>query len=322
MANLVQSLILVLLFANLLKADFSDGKYAGEFISYNVDARTMGTGNLLITSPYEAAAVYYNPALINYDSKLNSAIFSHSERFSGTVVQDFLAGSINIKGRKVGLALVRIGVDDIPITGELIDGNRPDILKKVGNNEIALFAGTGFGSKIEGLRYGLSAKVLYKSFEEESAFGAGFDLSCLYQPVKNFKFAVKLQDLTTSVLSWTTGTYEYIKPALSLQGEYSFISDYLLTDFTLFLGNRIGSEGYQKEAFASLSIFDLELNLGGEFYINKLFRLRLGTQNLDRYFGGAGFNFEQIGLGLDYAFSPDYEDLGDTHKISLVYSWE
>ncbi|MBN1971619.1 MAG: hypothetical protein JXR48_12665 [Candidatus Delongbacteria bacterium] len=313
-----KTIILLLTFILTL---FGSGKYAGEFITGSIDARSLALGNNILTSFSTASSAYFNPAFLPEMTK-SSITLNHSERFDGWVNQEYAAYTSKMNDLSFGLYVIRLGVDDVPVTAINDDendpslDNRPYIVKEVSDNEIAV--GLSLGKRYnEVLNYGVSAKILYKGFEEESAFGLGFDLSMLYKMNDDLNFAAKLQDVTTSGLFWTTGENEFIKPSLYGGAEYNFFWEYLDSSIKLISGMRVGSEGYNENAAISFSEFDVTFNGGAELLLNEFITLRGGSE-MERWSVGAGINL--YGVSLDYAFKPD-DELGDTHKASISYGW-
>jgi hypothetical protein len=70
--------------------------------------------------------------------------------------------------------------------------------------------------------------------------------------------------------------------------------------------------------------FHTNFNLGVEYWFKEILAIRVGYKTLtkdelkssDLTFG-AGFRLPGTGIGLDYAYC-DYNDLGNTHRISLL----
>jgi len=302
---------------------FAGGKYAGEFISGSIDARSLSLGNIVLTSFDNPSSVYFNPSFLPEMSS-KGVIVSHSERFEGIVQQEFAAYNTKYNGLYLGTALIWINVDNITLTrleneDEAVSPeNRilPD--GTVGDNEFAFFLSMGkkYSDK---LNWGLSAKLLYKTFEEESAAGLGFDASGLYKLSDDILMGLKLQDITTSALFWTTGTNEFISPSVLFSAEYNNRLEYFLTDYKIIGGTKIRTENYSEYSLASLGFMDFVLSAGLELKFKSIF-LRGGYNSDDTWAAGSGFSF--MGFILDYAFRPDFEDLGNTHKASLSYMWK
>lgn len=301
---------------------FGSSKYAGEFINYSVDARSLALGNLTLNSFNGAEAVYWNASNLAF-SNSDAVTLTHSERFEGMVQQEFAAYKTEYEGFNLGIGLIRIGVDDIPLTklddenGQISGTNRPYIYDNASDNEIALLV--SYGRKYtDNLSYGVTAKMLGKFMEVESAYGIGFDLSGTYKYTDNISVAAKIADITTSALFWSTGENEFISPSLYLQGEYSGYYDYYKTAYKVMGGFKMRSEGYEENAFLAFSIFDLSPSVAAELLFHDTAFLRFGIENEE---WAAGTGLKLYGAYLDYTFKPDHTDLGDTHKITLSYGW-
>ena len=318
------SLLIILISTITLNA-----KYEGEFISYSVDARSLALGNLNLTSFNNSSVVYWNPAampFMNITSKNNDIVVSHSERFAGLLQQEFIAFKTNkyFNNKNLGISLIRIGVSDIPVTtipdenGIISPENRPEIVRNASDNEFAFFV--SYGEKYnEQFGYGGSLKLLVKSIDEYSATGIGFDISGFYEMTENIKFGAKLQDITTSMLFWSTGTTEIIRPSLLIGSEYNGSLPYYSAKFKLMAGSKIGTENYQEYSVANLGFIDIGYNVGAEVIFKDVVSLRGGYENNKDWSAGTGIKL--YGINLDYAFKPNLDDLGDTHKVSLSYGW-
>lgn len=315
--------IVPLLIAISLFSLFGSGKYAGEFISGSIDARSLSLGNIILTSFENPSAVYFNPAFLPEMSS-QGVIVSHSERFEGIVQQEFAAYNTKYSGIDVGAALIWLNVDGITLTrleneDEAVSPeNRIYSDGSVSDNEFAFFLSIG-KKYSEKMNWGAGVKLLYKSFEEESAAGLGFDLSGLYKPFSNIYMGLKFQDITTSALFWTTGTNEFVSPSALFNAEYNGRLDYFLTDYKIIGGTKIRTENYKEYALASIGFMDIVLSAGLELKY-KFIDLRGGYNSDDTWSAGSGISV--MGFILDYAFRPDFEDLGNTHKASLSYMWK
>ena len=301
----------------------ADGKYAGEFISAGTEARSLSLGNIVLTSFNSSSASYFNPAFLPLIEN-NNIQLSHSERFEGLVRQEFASFKTKIDGHDLGFSLIWMGIDDIALTklqneDSLVSvSNRilPD--RYVNDNEFAFFASLGKRFN-DDLLWGVNVKLLYKTFEEESAFGLGTDISGLYFINPNITLGLKVQDITTSTLFWTTGLTEIIRPSILFNAEYNNRVEYFLLDYKVITGTKIRTENYAENSFASLGVMDFVLSGGLELKFKKIF-IRGGYNTDNTWSAGSGLKYK--GITLDYAFKPDFEDLGDTHKVSLAYSWK
>ena len=95
-------------------------KYAGEFLKIPVGARAVGMGGAFVAVADDATAPWWNPAGMIY-LPFREAVVQHQEQFGSLVNHDY-AGAVfplgGPSGRQaaLGINLIRVGVDDIPIT--------------------------------------------------------------------------------------------------------------------------------------------------------------------------------------------------------------
>ena len=100
-------------------------KFAGEFMATGGGARALGMGGAFAGIANDASTLYWNPAGISgFENR--QALFMHSERFGNLVNFNFASFVSPTKSlvsaereASFGLALIHLGVDDIPITSHL-----------------------------------------------------------------------------------------------------------------------------------------------------------------------------------------------------------
>ena len=97
-------------------------KYSNEFLTIGVGARSLGMGNSIIANVNDVTAGYWNPAgLSGIDKKFDAGLM-HAEYFSGIAKYDYLGATMALDtNSRIGVSLIRFGVDDIPNTTDLID---------------------------------------------------------------------------------------------------------------------------------------------------------------------------------------------------------
>jgi hypothetical protein len=242
----------------------------------------------------------------------------HAEQFAGVVKYDF--GSFVVpfgSHRSLGISLIRLGVDDIKKTAledpnaELGPTNRARVVGYFSDAEYALFL-TYAVKRNSKLSFGGNIKILHKNLGDHSAWGLGFDLAALYIPVGNLNIGVNLQDLTSTILAWDTGSRELIVPALKAGVSYPFVVPAIGGFMSPAIDFETRFEGRDYSAqFAAGGLVSLDTHLGWE-YQRDVFALRLGS-DVGRFAAGAGISLPK--LQIDYAFL-SHSDLGDTHRIS------
>lgn len=333
--TLILALVLTGVFSSISSASWlTDGKYAGEFLSIGVDPQALGMGGAFVSLADGASAAYWNPAGLAWQ-KSHEAAFMHAEQFDGIVGYDYLGyGQPSNDGIGLGFGLIRLGVDDIPVTtlessGPLSADNRVIVDHMTSDTELAMFA--GFGKPItEKLSYGAAAKLLGKWVADNSAYGIGFDVGLRYLPTNQLKLGAMLQDAVTTALIWDTGQKELIAPTMKLGGAYQFDIPALIAKLTLAadIDLRFTDRG-EADQF-QLGAITADTHVGVEYFINVSgagVALRGGAepsreQKEEGFFGnytfGAGLMFKYF--HLDYAFLA-HPELGDTHRVALAVLW-
>lgn len=304
-------------------------KYAGEFMATGVGARALGMGGAYVAGGQDVTSGYWNPAgLASIDVLELSAM--HSERFAGVVNYDYLGAAMPFRSSEsFALSGIRLGVDDIPITavlrpdlatdssyvdkdGKLVN-NRPYIDKMVNHAEYAFYFSYA-NQKTAAFAYGINAKMIYKGTGVNNAWGIGFDVGVLWNPWKSLRVGMNMQDVTTTILAWDTGTKELISPTLKTGVAYPF--NFSLADMRLLIAADVDTrfENRQSASQFHLGTVSFDFRLGGELQIYDVVAIRLGRDDLGEMTAGAGLRFSR--LDVDYSYM-NHPHLDQTHRISL-----
>jgi hypothetical protein len=312
-------------------------RFAGEFMAMGGGARALGMGGAFCAVANDASAVYWNPAGIS-GLESREALFMHSERFGNLVNYNFAAytnptTNFVSTGREAafGFALIHLGVDDIPVTKDLqyeennnIPGFQPEdgdrllynlaSLPKESNNDFALL--TTFAMKTTRGRVGASLKLLYtNSIAGYSSTGIGLDLGFIRRDIlPNFDVGAKLQDITGTYMSWSSGTNEFIAPSVTIGGAYHLVSAplngalMLAADGHFYFEDRRGGSQFWMDRYSA------DLHIGTEIVFQEKVMVR-GGFDAGNPTAGAGF---RLGfLGFDYAYL-HHDDFDATHRISAL----
>ena len=160
--KIVIAFTLIFVFANAF-SQISAPKYANEFLAIGQGARGLAMGRAQVGIVNDATAGYWNPAgLMQLKDKYNVSLM-HSENFAGIVQNDFMGFSTQYDSTsRIGLSIIRTGVDDIPNTLNLIDDNgviNYDNITPFGVSDYAFIGSYAKKAKfMTGLTYGIMVR--------------------------------------------------------------------------------------------------------------------------------------------------------------------
>lgn len=306
-------------------------KYAGEFMSVGTGPRALGMGSAYVAVADGSISSYWNPAgLAGLDYP--EIHLMYSERFSGIVKYNFAVVALPYRSNSgVSFGLMRMGIDDIPITalknpelpvGAIFEDNNgnqirntPYIDHTVGDVEYA-----GYFSYAKKWRknrlIGGNIKIIRKSVGDNSAWGIGFDLGLLMPVYRGLRFGANAQDLTSTLITWDTGNKELISPNL----KWGFAYPVQFSNFSVLPAFDIDTrfEGRKFAAQQHVGPVSFDLHTGIETSYRNIVFLRVGY-DIGHFAAGAGIQLPR--LRFDAAFL-NHQDLGDTYRIALTLSLE
>jgi len=304
-------------------------KYAGEFISTGVGARALGMGGAYVAAGGDATQGYWNPAGLSRLGYPEIAAM-HSERFAGVVNYDYLAFAVPFRQQEsLALSVIRLGVDDIPLSAiprsDLatdatytdengnIKVNRPYVDRYVSDAEYAFYLSYA-KNKSAAFSYGVNAKFLRKGVGDNSAWGVGFDFGVAWNPWRRLTLGANFQDVTTTLLAWDTGRKELISPTLKTGLAYPFDLPVIKSRLLLVSDVDTRFEGREEAAQFSAGPMSFDVRVGGELFFHNIIALRIGRDDIGNLTAGAGLVLPR--LDVDYAFM-QHSVLKNTHRISL-----
>jgi len=353
----MKKIITLILFTILLyQLNAQAPKYSNEFLAIGVGARALAMSNSVVASNGDVYSSYWNPAgLLGLKTNREVALM-HSEYFAGIAKYDYGAIAFKLSDKSAAaVSLIRFGVDDIPNTSELIDGQG-----NINYNKVSTFSAVDYAfmfsyareTKIEGLSVGGNAKIIHRIVGEfGSSWGFGIDLSAQY--VKNdWLVGVMFRDITTTFNAWSYNLDDKMKEAFSRTGntipknsteitlpkiilgvgrDFQFGQNFnLLTELNL----DITTDGKRNVLIKSNTI-SIDPHLGLEFGFKRIVFLRAGLGNVQQETmpdNIKAYTFQpNIGLGIvikevlsiDYAFT----DIGNqsialySNVFSIKYSF-
>ena len=200
-------------------------------------ARALGMGGAFTAVADDPSATFWNPAgLSGVDASRAAADARGALRRPRRPRLRGLRAPVNwslLGGENagVGISVIRLGVDDIPFTDHLrgqLDDNGDGIvddeellglfelqdqIRFKSDQEFGLLL--SYGEQKGAWRFGGTLKFIRQSVGTYSSLGIGADLALLRPGIwRRLDFGLKLQDVTTTYLSWNTGHNEVITPAV------------------------------------------------------------------------------------------------------------
>ncbi|MDD5363024.1 MAG: PorV/PorQ family protein [Ignavibacteria bacterium] len=328
------SLAIFVFLSVLSSISFAQGngsKYAGEFLSIGVGGRPLGMGSAFVALVDDITAGYWNPASL---SKIDYPQLSlmHDARFGNLLNYNYGAVAIPIgKNQSLGLSVIVNGIDDIPDTrnaGVLYpDGTiriDPNLVTYFNANDYAFFL-TYSKKQNEKFSYGANFKVIRRTLGDAgNAWGMGFDVGVFYNPIEKLMLGANIQDITTTYVAWSTGKKENISPTAKLGTAYVLDVPFLkgtiipAVDFDVRFENRRTASNF------NVGPVSFDFHGGMEYTFDHLVSIRGGYNEIGDITLGAGIKLPKI--NIDYSFTGGFKDdpekLGNTHRISLIFTLE
>jgi hypothetical protein len=326
-------------------------KYSNEFLNIGVGGRALGLAGANIAGVNDLTAGYWNPAGL---SKLNSSVqasFMHAQYFAGIANYDYGAFAARIDEKSgFSVSIIRLAVDNIPNTLNLIDANG-----NINYDRVTTFSSADYGflvsygrnlSSIEGLNVGGTAKIIRRTVGDfAKSIGFGVDAGATLKRNK-WRHALVLRDVFTTFNAWQmnftpeeqavltkTGnelpqnSIELTAPRLIIGSQYKF--DFLQKFSLAGEINLINSFDRMRNTLISSNLINIDPALGLELGFKEIVFVRGGLGNFQkrkelREFDKVIFQ-PNIGIGLQLKnFTIDYAltDIGDqvalySHVISL-----
>ncbi len=349
--------ILPLLFLTFLFQNSFAQKYSNEFMTIGVGARAQGLGNAVVASVNDVTAGYWNPAgLAQLPAEKGLQLGAmHAEWFAGIGKFDYLAATIPLAkaNRRIGLSLIRFGIDDIPNTLSLFEDDGT-----INYDNVVSFSAADYGIllsyaqplKVKSGKFfvGGNVKIIRRLIGDFAhSWGFGLDLGAQYHR-SNWRFGLTARDITTTFNAWETSFSQDEQEILLETGnELPKINSVETTNPQILLGvayqfqwSKVGlipeldfvltTDG-ERNTLVSSDPISIDPAFGLELDYNHFVFLRAGINQFQKELDldgselwisrpSIGVGLQIGGLRVDYAFT----DPGDSrntysHIISLVY---
>lgn len=206
-----------------LFSQISAPKYSNEFLSIGIGARAFGMSNVQSAVVNDVTAAYWNPAGLQQIKTRYDIGLMHSEYFAGIAKYDYAGFATRLDSQSViAASIIRFGIDDIPDTRFLINGNDGTI----NYNNIKFFSAADYAflvsyarksNLIKGLNLGVSLKIINRTVGSfATAWGFGFDAGAQYVRGK-WHFGLAAKDVTGTFNAWSFNT-EQLKDVYAQTG--------------------------------------------------------------------------------------------------------
>ncbi|MBK8671065.1 MAG: PorV/PorQ family protein [Saprospiraceae bacterium] len=318
---------LIIVFVQVFSFSTQAQKFVNEFLNIGVGARAHGMFGSVVASANDGTAAYWNTAgLTDITSPLQINAM-HAKWFGGIANYDYvsIAKKLNSDYKSVAsFSFIRLGVDNIPNTLNLIGPDGTVDINKVTNFSASDYAGLFSYARTIGnderLSVGGNIKVIHRSIGSfGKAWGFGADLGVKYKG-DNFSLGATARDITTTFNAWSFNLTDEEKRVFQSTGNDIPVSSSEITLPRLILGgayfgNR-GNFSYLAEVDFNLSTngtqsgilsgnnLNLDPSLGVELgYMQKVY-LRMGLGNMQTVINQTNTSqrdFEiqpNVGLGL------------------------
>jgi hypothetical protein len=295
-------------------------KYANEFLNIGVGARGLGMSGAQAATVNDVTSTFWNPAgLVGINSDFQIGLM-HSEYFGGISKYDYIGTAFPMKNNKgvIGLSLIRLAVDDIPYTLNIIQPDGTVDYSKLKSISSSDYAGViTYAQKIKIKRFegredinvniGGNIKIIHRNVGElANAWGAGIDIG-LQARVKKWKIGINAKDITTTYTLWNFSFTDREKQVLAQTGNEivsksteintprlilglgryfpiefrdSSKKAYLLAEANL----DVTTDGKRYGNVININPFSVDPKMGLEFGYNNLFFIRAGIGGFQRVF--------------------------------------
>jgi hypothetical protein len=281
----------------------SAGNSGLSFLKFGFGARNIAMGDLGVIANNDLTALNYNPSLLAVSNK-SQLSFTHNSLYQD-LSSEMFAGSFQAFGLPIAIGLNTTNINNIEVR------TKPGPAESTFNAHFFYASISTAHEVYENLYAGVTYKFLYENIFSDDASGNGFDLGLAYTNLMDgLDLGVSLRNLGSMSILRSEETK--LPTDLRIGASYNFALPNYNLEFTA-LG------GFQKYTLEDES----HLHLGGEAIYDDMFALRVGyLTGYDSKNISAGFGVNWKGINLDYAYVPVKFGLGDSHIISVTYSFQ
>jgi hypothetical protein len=326
-------------------------KYSNEFLAIGVGARAHGMSGAQTALVNDITAAYWNPAGLSEIEAPFQIAAMHAEWFAGVGQYDYLSfGKALNRDKKAYLsfALIRLGIDNIPYTINLVntDGTiNYDNVTEFSAADYALLGSYARKLRNPAFSVGGTVKVVRRVIGSiGNSWGFGADLGMQYRK-GGLMLGVQGRDLTTTFNAWSFNLTDREKEVFTATGNEIPVSNTEITKPRFILGAAykfsLGQKASllpafdfewttdgQRNVLISSKSFNVDPRFGLEADYDGFLQLRLGAGNFQRVKDDFDPNKESMtfqpnfGVGLrfgrvqlDYALT----DIGDVSQVNYSH---
>lgn len=306
MRKIVIFLLCMLLIANIISAA-GPGTTGANYLRIGMGAKAVGMGEAQVAIADNIDSIYWNPAGLSL-LKRNEIGLMHLSYWQG-INYEYLAFAVPMKGIGtfgIGATYLNSGSMD-----KTIENSTGSDYTNIGTFNYIAFSGTiSYANKfvIEKipLNIGASIKIVGDRVDDDSVLGVGVDAGVIHELMK---------DLTVGA---------------SISNAGLLLGRNVILPLTLKVGAGYKLGLFEKKHCVSTAVDGIipvdakvKANVGLEYAYDNTVFVRGGYKinyDLDSFTAGAGFklNLNSTQYELNYAFAPAKEDVGQTHRISLI----
>jgi hypothetical protein len=345
--NITSTLFLCLLSATVA---FSQ-KYSNEFLAIGVGARAHGMAGAQTALTNDITAAYWNPAGLSQIQAPLQLGLMHAEWFVGVAQYDYLSFGKQLDKEKnsyLAFSLIRLGIDNIPYTINLVNSDGTVNYDNVTSFSAADYAIMGsYARRLRNpaLSVGGTAKVVRRVIGTiGNSWGFGVDFGVQYRK-KNWSLGAMGRDITTTFNAWKFDLTDQEKQVFAATGNEIPVSNTEITRprieiggaYTAKLGEKttltpaldlVFTTDGQRNVLVSSSSFNMDPRFGMEADYNQFVQLRLGIGNFQRVKDDFDPNKERLtvqpnfGVGLTLGrFQVDYAltDIGNVSQVQYSH---
>lgn len=190
---------------------FGQVKFSNDFLAIGVGARAQGMGNAQVSIANDLTSGYWNPAgLTGVQTPLQVGAM-HAEWFGSVANYDFISIAKQLNQEKksvVGLTVIRLGIDNIPNTINLVDKdgtiNYDNITEfSAADYAVLLSYAREIKMKDRTLSIGGNTKIIRRVIGSfANAWGFGLDFGLQYNIKDKWRFGLMARDVTSTFNAW------------------------------------------------------------------------------------------------------------------------